>query len=448
LFLKIPLYLVAQCPVGNVSQALIDCGLVSSNNGCEPIGEPYVWEGDCEIAMNRILSRSINMDGLTSLNTPTICWGDPNHIDENLPVNCTEPYNVCYGWYCPDKYCENLKMLVKLNMQFIGRTASAWYNEGSFFEGKNYYEAMKRIVCYINAAYDCAGLRRPIVQAGIYEGVEKEVNQIRMNPDWIVIGKTFIPEDQLHYYFNLDGSPKENLFFDRSRMFSHDGHYDITKVETVLWFLHQAFTYIDFGFTALHMGIYWDYAKNDTGYSQLYKVFTTIRNYATENGSFVLINGENPMAPVDNGESAVLGGTNLLLFDFDGRPVRPRELADPQVSGDGINCNQPINIPEFVSSPECEDFQFMSLVDTCTINSFGGSGGGVSPLGCEYNRVPFITYLDFGSGLLNNGLPCPNLEVFDDLIGVPDNSGNSTSTWGFDDTRWFSTILPSECRDA
>ena len=54
-------------------------------------------------------------------------------------------------------------MLVNLNASFIVRAAKAWFRESEFRPitgGNPFWAAIPQLVCDINAAYDCAGLRR------------------------------------------------------------------------------------------------------------------------------------------------------------------------------------------------------------------------------------------------------------------------------------------------
>lgn len=439
------------CDGAGVTQCLIDQGIVSPG-GCDAVGDPYLWEGDCTIAINRYISRAANMDGFADFNTPDSCWKHPDKPAGNVPVNCTPPYNLCWGYYCPETYCNSIKMLVETNTQFVARAATAWFHEGSFKEGTNYFRAIKQLICDVNAAYDCAGLRRPIIQAGIFEGVGEDVKYVTIPPEVINSFKSEMTPEEKGLYLDESGNPRTGLRFNYERMFI-DGEYDIRSMETRLWFFHQATTFIDMGYTALHMGIYWLYARYDEGYDTLYKLLTKIRTYAEDAGSFVLINAENPMPPTDNGESAKWGDTDYLLFDFDGRAMRPREISDPQVSGDGgmcedgiecEGCTNPVDPDQFDGTP-CEQIKQMAILDTCTINSFGGSVGGISPLGCYYDQVPYFVYSDFNTGTPNNGASnCDDLEIYWDLIGVA-SGGNTSLTWGYDDNRWFHTLTP-ECR--
>ena len=435
-----------QCDGSAVTPCLIDQGIVDSA-GCAAVGDPFIWGGDCTIAINRYISRTANMDGLVEFNVPSTCWGHPNPPAPNIPVNCAPPYDSCWGYYCPETYCKSIKMLVETNTQFVARAATAWFHESGFQEGGAYFEASKQLICDINAAYDCAGLRRPIIQAGIFEGVG-DVNNITIPSEVISAFIDEMTQEERDYYLDANGKPKENLEFNRTRMFTGN-EYDIRNMETKLWFFYQAKSFIDMGYTALHMGIYWFYASHDTGYVNLYNLLKKMREYAGSVGSFVIMNGENPMPPTDNGESAKLGGTDSLLFDFDGRAMRPREISDPQVTGDGgipyVGCDTPVDPDQFNGTP-CESIKMMAIIDTCTINSFGGSVGGISPSGCYYDQVPYFIYTDFGSGLVNTGFGCPGIEILWDSVGVPSN-GNSSLTWGYDDNRWFAEVMTPECRE-
>jgi len=401
------------------------------------------------------------MEDLAFFNTPSPCIGHPDENivgDHDLEINCNPPYDLCFSRYCPEVYCKSIEMLVDLNIQLVARAATAWFHESGFFlgegDGNPYYNSARQLVCDINAAYDCAGLRRPIIQAGIFEGAAEGVNQVPIPEQVIEVFIQDMSTSEKMYYLDGLGRVKSDLKFKHSRMFENlsDGIVDLTKMETQLWFYYQAKTFIDFGYKALHMGIYYAYAQNDVGYDILYKLTKKIRDYAVARGSFVLLSGENRGLD-QNGNptsSARWLDTDQLIFDFDGRAMRPREISNPQVLGDG-GCNSPIhpdNLALF-ERPPCNEENQPAIIDQCVVNHFGGNRRGISPSGCIYSQVPYFVYFDFGIGL-------PRLEQSDDngcdinwdQVGVPSSGNPASLVWGQDDTKWFAESLSSDCKEA
>ena len=160
----------------NVTPCLISSGLVSPS-GCPIVGDPYV--DGCFAGVQRYLARSVNMEGMSSWNTKGPCYGYNNSSTpppNDAQVNCTPPYSACFGNYCPDKYCEMIKMLVDLNASLICRAVNPWLSHIDLQPGTEYYKGVQQLVIDINAAYDCRGLRRPIIQAGIFENIEPFVS--------------------------------------------------------------------------------------------------------------------------------------------------------------------------------------------------------------------------------------------------------------------------------
>lgn len=431
----------------------------------QAVGDPYVYSGECSIGVERFISRTSDMGGLANWNY------------NSGPENCDPPYNASWSsQYCHTKYCEMIRSLPQMGIQLVARAyQGAAYHEHQFYPEDPWYRVGYQLVKDINHAYDCAGMRRPVIQAFIGEVFNPamfdagiQYNQYIPTP---LIEKYFeyYPEDlddidpdapfpnmtfQQYYFVNGNlGQPKSTLNFRKERITTGGTQFAISKVEMRMWFLYQAITVIDFGYTSIHMGIYSNYADQSTfdpGYSKLHKLTNVFRQYAAERGSFVLLSGETPYANKDNGESAKLGGTDQLIFDFDSRAMRPREISSPQVNGDGVGCDGPISpgAAAIFNSTECAGTQFPAVVDPCTINSAGGSIGGIAPpldgvgpSNCTYEQVPYIVHFDGFSGFNGSNAASPPATP-----PIPDNQVVSTLTWGYDDHRWFSTLTP-ECRE-
>ncbi len=411
------------------------------NSSCDPVvsgvGDPYIYPGECSIGINRYLARSASVQGLTEL----------NHDQNPGLLECVAPYdNSYYTEYCPQKFCEMVNAMVKMDIQLLLRAnTGATYHEHQLYPDDPWYNSSKQLVKDINYAYDCAGKPRPIIQTMIFEVVgasnfeAAKTHNIHL-PSWIIpiyfdkYPLDLTPEN-LHYYY-IDGQPRSTLFWELDRICEIEPddtgnptwHYQIDFVEMRMWFLYQAMVLIDMGYTSIHMGLYEDYCDNDFGFQKLYKLTNLFREYAHSIGSFVLLSGE----PTKN-ESARFANTNKFIFDFDTRAMRPREISNPQVSGDGSpDCDDPISpsiLSDFNNSP-CASEPYPAVVDPCTINSFGGNTPGMHPLGCNVEYLPYIVHFDGFHDPVNAGHA---------------SNGPNSLTWGFNDHQWFA-MLSDECQ--
>ncbi len=380
----------------------------------------------------------------------------------NGPESCGNQidfYSEDFKYYCKDHYCKSIAALVYTNTQFLSRASSARGKENNFHPNSGMYATIKQLICDVNHAYDCAGLNRPIIQAAILENVSDQINQLAINTDLLnsyedALG-TIEPPAVRDYYFNNQNSP---LLFDKERMLTF-GKFKFENIETKVWFWLQATTYIDFGYTSLHMGQFSIYAKpeppNDN-FEDFAFFLDAVRDYADEAGSFIIIGGEDE----NNGEPAYVNNTmpepKSLLFDFGGAAIRPREVVDPpeeQTTGDYNDCDTNVDNTVFEGTP-CDSDVFSeileAIIDSCVIYEGGvGTAGGIHPLGCNIEHQPYYMYFDFGSGIVNNGSQvnwdCEEFEIYWNQLGVASNEPQSL-TWGYEDTRWFATQLSKECR--
>ena len=452
------------------SAVLINRG-VAKEEGCPVVATPCIYDG-CEAGIERYLARAVKMTGLVRFNTRGTCWGLPNPPHFSTPgVNCEPPYDLCYGYYCPDKYAEAIEMLVDLNAQLVLRAATAWYIEEQFAPQDNHTDSTnglglwgrsKQLIVDINAAYDCAGLRRPIVQAGIFESVGEGVNRLYISAEVIEFFREEIEQLPAHRrsrYLNSDGSPKQNVKYDRMLMLQDTvppvkPQMDIKRIEAKLWVFFQAKTFIDFGYKGLHFGQYYFMTREEapSRYEPLHHLLSAIRGYAEEKGSFVLIAGENLNLPV-----AKVG--DQLLFDYEMRAMRPREISSPPVLGDVEGCDI-LPDPDLFAGTPCQDVRYPAYIDPCVVHGGVNGGtiigtGGVHPLGCNIAQQPYLIYFDFGPGAayyeeggMAYGKTC-QVPAYD-FIGKakvkypPDFY--TYLVWGYDDQRWFGYELDRACR--
>lgn len=460
------IYLIL-CVIFNEHLFSQDCNLLAPQDngitkclvdklGCNPkevekIGDPYLYSGECSIAIDRILARAGNYQGLTELIYPI-------RNENGVIVDCEN------AGFCPERYCEVIMSMLDLQISFVKNAFfGASYHEHQLFPEDCWYEVGKQIVNDINYAFDCKGLPRPVIGGTafeVFDGNNFNNNAIFTDIDRSIprniISEYFncfsddlnIVEDGIKnsdYYFEADGKPKSNIFFDKDRVIEINGsNLDIGRTECRIFLLWQALTQIDMGYNAIHMGIYWSYAKSsENEYSILSRLTDCIREYARKKGTFVVISGETPMQDIDNGFSAKVPGTERFIFDFDSRAMRPRELnslgdgnwpngCDGNISDAFVKSYQ--NSPCFnnASNIQCPD-EIMAIIDPCTINSFGGSVGGYSASNpdCWLTQQPYSVHFDGHS--------------FDEENLCSPSNGPSSLTYGLSDNNWFGN-LSDDCK--
>jgi hypothetical protein len=425
--------LSCQCDItAQVSQCLIDNGVVKQN--CVPIGDAYI-ENSCIAGIHRQIARTVNAEDLVEWIWPNTCWGITPNPPINAQVNCSKPYDLCYSHFCPDKYCSIIKTIVELKASLIARAANPWGKAGVMDSNSSYYFAMKQMIIDLNNAYDCAQLRRPVIQGGIFEFCDQSVSYVSI-PESVINEFRNDPDFDNSYYLNLNGTPKKIKFTVNRINFVNGGNLsncpDITRIEARMWFFHCSKIYIDLGFKSIHMGQMqnWDKLELNSGYSYAIQTINRIRNYAKFKNTFVLLTEENF-------KSLKYPNSNMFIYDFDVRAIRVREVSTPQVCGD-FHCNTPVN--NYLTNSSCELEQYPGVIDSCVITNSGISGG-YSPINsCYLQNMPYCTYFDFSEGIT------PPEGVATSGYGFPCYS-NKESVWGWDDTKWFSEKISTNCRE-
>jgi hypothetical protein len=358
------------------------------------------------------------MEGMSNWNTLGLCT-----------LNCEKPYTTCFqGSYCPDKYCEMIKMLVDLNATMILRGVNLYDTHWDFKPGSGAYNAAKQLVIDINAAYDCRGLRRPIIQAGIFEHINSLVSTNNIVIPSAIINE-FKYEDGFdsNLYLDSNGQPKVVNFshlriqFDNPNMYTNTVP-DIRKIEARMWILYMAKEFIDFGYKSIHLGQMGLMGINDLTLIYTNEILTRIRSYAAQKNTFVLLTNENK-------KSQKRDGYNTFLYDFDSNALRVREISSPQVTGD-YSCTGSVNSQLFSGTP-CASENMKGFIDYCVLHLNQPTISGTSLFGCNYPVMPYNTYFDFGEGL----------KTAAGVVSTVDGS-----TWGFNDTRWFGEEIGALCR--
>jgi len=440
------------CDGGTVTECLIDNGLVM--DGCSESPDPYISDNFCQdgLGIARYLQRSAMGVGLTDLNFKQACEGqvDPSPAIDAI-VNCDAPYAACSSNYCPDTYCAQIQALVDMNVQFVSRAASVWFKEWWFRPGSELWNAQAQFTCDVNAAYDCAGLPRPVLQAGIFEGigVTPRVQLDKPQLDKILCALNLSYSDLPLVHFKEEGPINAeglNLPFKFNRLaMSNEAGYEISNVETQIWFMFQAMTYIDMGYTALHMGDFQSYTNTDPGLHDLSKVLDAIRVYADEQGSMIVMNGE--------GGNAKKEGTDKFLFDFSSIPASFQE-EDTAHNTSTEQCAAPEDTSIFNEDTPCnnpDDQALAAYINKCVLGTHFSETeiSGESPSGCYVDEMPFYIYTDHGHGAVLDPETC---ELDESIMNQPTSENGplgshwGASTYGYDDSRWFGNELSPECR--
>lgn len=391
---------------------------------------------------------------------------------------------LCGYPFCPANFAADVALLVRLRATFVQYAASSWEQPEKFIPGSDFLRAATETVHRINAAFDCAGLPRPYIQASVLEnlgasltcgtpqnpcpawmrpgplGTNSGVNRVLIPPSVIrEFSAEIMADSAAAHYIARNGEPLDSLHFNFFRIASPfmDGYSpDITLLEGRLWLFYQAKCYLDAGYTSLHMGqpkawgkLYaTSVATRPAALHRIAVLMARIRRYARSRtafaGSPLLLTAEPMIEPTTSGANSVKfeDGPGRLIFDLNLATMRPREISpelDEQAGtqrGTAYQCPS-INLSA-LRTRACTG-QYLAAIDPCHGFNFTPDGGGHTPLGFSYRqRVPYIVYFDHGSTI--NRLP--NGELAPTKVLWPGNNG----TWGWDDAGWFSAALDDSCQ--
>lgn len=418
----------------NVTPSLISSGLVRAG-GCAStyVGNPMI-DNTCFAGIQRQIARNVAANGLVELIYPKTCYGyvpagatvyDVNNIPApDVEVNCVKPYDRCYTRYCPNKYSEAIKSFITLKASMISRVVDIWGNQGEVIPGSLFYNKLKQVVIDVNAAYDCAGLRRPVIQGTILEHFNQEAASVPIPCEIITAFANEIPILHRSIYLDANGNCR-NVNFSSSRLAFGPGHHinspDITKIEAKMWFYYLAKMYIDFGYTSIHMGQFNIWSGNDPDYVHTKAILTKIRNYAASKGSFILLTNESKIP-------YKFPGTATFIFDYGSQVLWPTEQPG---AGPSLPCSNPTG--NYLAGTPCANDPFKAVIDNCVI-SHNPNAAGFSPLnGCFMPYLPFTTFFDFG------------MENITQPPGVA-TANPPQLVWGWEDTKWFTTKITPACR--
>ncbi|MBP6397944.1 MAG: T9SS type A sorting domain-containing protein [Saprospiraceae bacterium] len=425
------------------SQCLIDSGVISAE-GCEPVGSAYV-ETTCFNSIERILSSAVQM----------------NFLVHGLWEN---PFDYDTGANSLANYCDDIKFLVESNAGLITQAAGIWgYNDemDPTSTTKTYLNSVRQMVCDINKAYDCNNLRRPFVQASIFEYLDddtwlgKELVEYVRIPQCVIEQYMFEDGFDVDYYcVDSDGDGFAdipliarndlNFNFDRIRyILDPDGNLtvpgdffytcpDITNFETSMWIYHNATVYMDCGINSFHLGQIGKMCQRERNqeYPQLQVLLDKIREYADDcNIGDILLTAE-PLFHNDGLGSKYYkeeNGVKHHFFDYNIFPVWFNEYTD-QSFVDYLGCDNPLDINSIYDSEACANVEGKALIDVCILEKFlAFDQSGIGPNGCVYENMPISLYFDLGHACVDT--------MFSE---TPDPDFGHT--WGYDDANWFASL--------
>lgn len=442
-------------PFESLGQGFTECGM-NPRPACPIVGEPHLYIPDVA-GIQRYLARSIQYNNRlaeyntwdTSENNPCRFWNTDTNMWDMCPDCLPQPHVIvgpscapavtpvsgCECTYCRERYCRELDMLTQLNITFIARAAALWVGFDLLYDDighiPHYKIAVNQLVKDINNRYDCAGLRRPIIQAGILEHVDESAQGIVIPENVSSVFEGEMTTAEINYY--LSGTNRNfnvgNIYFltTDNEDFTKEVP-DITRIEAKMWFYYLAKMYIDAGFTSLHMGDAQKWSYHDIpNYDHTYNILSKIRAYAANKGQLLVMNSE--LSDIYHN-----GG---LLFDFNNVVARPREYP-PHPEDRRVPCTEPEQPENLFDNTPCAGVDIMAVIDPCHSKTIGLSNGGTTPLGNSYDITPYFISFDFGAGIHQLG-PDGNPG------GPPDYYEGIEACYYYDDQAWFYQ-LPDDCK--
>ncbi len=273
---------------------------------------------------------------------------------------------------------DDIRLIRNIGAKFIGRAIYRWNGE-SLLNDPNFWAEAKKLMDRVHA-FD----PDVIFQGCLFETISRQVNRVKV-PAWVfeefglpVVERTFSYDAML----NEDG-----------RLVNHWGRSsvpDVTRLETRLWFVYLAGSYIDLGCEALHLGQVRLIGMADPDLREWSRLIARIRAYAKTHARrhLVLLDAHVPRGGM------IVDGASLL--DFNSFPLRIKEVPEKPYEG---------------------------VLEVDHLDAlFDKSKGGLTPSGWTCEHLPYLVELDnFGRSRAPN---------------VADTS--SHFVWGWDEISWFS----------
>jgi Secretion system C-terminal sorting domain len=356
------------------------------------------------------------------------------HLDEVLSRSITAQW-LTFTFKEPgsigrDIYEQTIKRIAESDAKFLGRIAGPWGSESivnnHWYFGSGATSVVKRVIDDLNYQYQIRNQSLPICQAGIYEYLTNDVNNV---PIPLYVWQKFNSSLFIQRNFSFDKMRFDDGF--RHTFWGNPTQAvpDISKTETKMWFYYLATKYIESGIKSLHFGQIDLMDDNDPGYVQTWDLFSKIREFALSKNTFILLDAHTGVDRYYSLEVRNLANQYLqifrkskyldlsnhlgvdlndrfqfpanrsniqLLFDFHSYPIRPQET---NKSNGNLNCR--IN-PNY--------------------GIYGKSKGGKSPFLGTYSKVPYIVEVD------NWSENCGTLNEI---------SNEEWCVWGTDELIWF-----------
>lgn len=300
-------------------------------------------------------------------------------------------------------YHDFKEMCSDLSASLISRATLMWGWEGRMVPGTQFYIDMTQLVDEINKSYDTKNKFRPLVEAAIMEHITKEVNAVPI-PNWVK------QEFCIRY-------PNECTLINSKNNFDHSEIayapnselMDISKIEAKMWVYYLARTYIDYGYSCLHLGALDAYCQNDQQYEHISSCVKMIRAYARSKDAFLLINVD-----VNKEIYEYNSGNSRYIFDFICSPLRPEG-----------------SLNQYATQP-CAQLKNVELAfyKKHYMPALLSSNGGISPQGDWMDKLPVLFNLDW------NGWTSD--------LGQIIHAG--WFPWGYDEMGWFDQLLTDDCR--
>ena len=316
-------------------------------------------------------------------------------FDGNMSREVLESYLsravTASGLYESDTLEDDLRLIGRLGVKFIGRASGIWY----MMEDDDEHLKKSRRLCEIVHAQD----PEIILQACVFEIVTKRMDQQRIPP----------------YVFEAFGKPVEDRCFrwDEARMLPEmerkepvypqdravgkcGAMPDLSREEAQMWFYYRATRYIDCGYEALHMGQVHLYTARDRGMKKTWRLFQMIRDYAASHARRhkVLLDAHTHGVCIDG----------RLLFDYHAMPFTRAPLE------------------------QCEGEKLVLVRE-------GFSEGGLNPNGWYGEQMPYLMEYDNWGG-----------KMYSDASGYTRHQLALWQWWGYDQIGWFANQPADERR--
>ena len=330
------------------------------------------------------------------------------------------------------EYNKAIQFLVETNTRFVGRSEVRW--GGPNTTPSWFIPSITSTVNDVEAAYNAAGLFPPILQACIFEHLEKPA-----------VEANIAPKEILNLFYG--GGITQDRNFDFELMLYDDDWRqkpgfeldvpDISKPETQAFFYFLATMYIDAGYKSLHMGQVRLMVDNDPGHVIYWNLLSKIRGYAYDQGTYILFDAHVDVAASDSYDPFVSEAVKDRAEDL----MQMHNLSKPLdlVTEEGIYVNNEFeeshnsfsqlqllfdlhSCPTWARETEqingnCE----AEIVEGHHFAIFNKSPGGVSPNLGTVSELPYIVELDNGA---STGSGCEVENVIYEI-------------WGTDEKGWY-----------